>query len=110
MKKNILFVLLIASVVPCFGQLQNPSFETWDAGDPLYWATSNFYNPGTAIQSTDAHAGDFALNLNIVLDSTGAAVAPYAINNFPLTTMPQVLTFWIKGNLAGNNNVNASFT
>lgn len=93
-----------------FAQLQNPSFEDWDAGDPLYWSTSNFYDPGTAIQTTDAHGGNFALNLNVVLDSNAVAVAPYAINNFPLTTMPEVLTFWIKGNLSGNNNISASFT
>ncbi len=110
MRKNIFLVFILAFTHSAFCQLQNPSFELWDAGDPIYWQTSNFYDPGTAIQSTDAHGGVFALNLNVVLDSNGTAVAPYAINSFPLTTMPQVLTFWMKGNLAGNNNINVSFT
>jgi hypothetical protein len=110
MKKNIFLVFILAFTHSAFCQLQNPSFELWDAGDPIYWQTSNFYDPGTAIQSTDAHGGDFALSMNVVMDSTGNAVAPYAINIFPLTTMPEVLTFWMKGNLQGNNNINASFT
>lgn len=109
MKKYILLSLFNLFVIPSYCQLQNPSFENWDAGDPLYWATSDFYNPGSAIQSNDAHGGIYALNLSVVINSNGVAIAPYAINNFPLTTMPQVLTFWMKGNLAGNNNISASF-
>jgi len=109
MKNFICFICFIANSPFAFGQLQNPSFELWDSGDPIYWFTSNFFDPGTAIQTTDVHGGDFALSLNVVLDSTGTAVAPYAYTIFPLTTMPQVLTFWMKGNLAGNNNINASF-
>jgi len=92
-----------------FAQIQNPSFELWDTGDPIWWSTSNFYAPGSAIQSNDAHGGMFALNMSVVADSLGVPNAPYAINYFPLTTMPQVLTFWVKGNLAGNNKINASF-
>jgi len=110
MKKNLLFILFVFAANSAFCQLQNPSFELWDAGDPIYWQTSNFYDPGTAIQSTDVHGGDFALSMNVVLDTTGSPVAPYAINIFPLTTMPQVLSFWIKGTLQGNNTINASFT
>ena len=110
MKKIVFVYFIILLGGKGYAQLQNPSFENWDAGDPIYWSTSNFYDPGTAIQTTDAHSGNFALNLNVVLDSNGTAIAPYAINNFPLTTMPQVLTFWVKGNLSGNNNLSASFT
>ncbi|HRG58868.1 MAG TPA: T9SS type A sorting domain-containing protein [Bacteroidia bacterium] len=110
MKKIVFVYFIIFLGGKGYAQLQNPSFENWDAGDPIYWSTSNFYDPGTAIQTTDAHSGNFALNLNVVLDSNGTAIAPYAINNFPLTTMPQVLTFWVKGNLSGNNNLSASFT
>ena len=110
MLKNLFFLFIFAFSFQGFAQLQNPSFEQWDAGDPLYWSTSEFYNPGTAIQSTDSHSGNFALNIKVVTDSSGAPVAPYAINTFPLTTMPQVLTFWVKGTLASNNNVSASFT
>lgn len=93
-----------------FCQLQNPSFEQWDAGDPIYWSTSNFFDPGTATQTSDAHGGDFALHMTVVIDSVGTAAAPYALTVFPLTTMPEVLTFWVKGNLQGNNNLSASFT
>lgn len=110
MKKNILICLLMASVLNAFSQLQNPSFENWDSGDPAFWSTSDFYSPGSATQSTDVHGGAFALRLKVVNDSTGVPQAPYAINNFSLTTMPQVLTFWMKGNLATNNNLNASFS
>jgi hypothetical protein len=110
MKKNFFLLFIFGFTHFAFAQLQNPSFELWDSGDPIYWQTSDFYDPGTAIQSSDAHGGDFALNMNVVLDSNGTAVGPYAFNVFPLTTMPQVLTFWIKGNLPPNNNVNASFT
>ncbi len=87
MRKNIFLVFILAFTHSAFCQLQNLSFELWDAGDPIYWQTSNFYDPGTALQSTDAHGGVFALNLNVVLDSNGTAVAPYAINNFPLTDL-----------------------
>jgi hypothetical protein len=110
MKKYIFLVFILAFTHSAFCQLQNPSFELWDTGDPVYWQTSNFYDPGTAIQSNDAHGGAFALSMNVVMDTTGNAVAPYAINIFPLTTMPEVLTFWMKGNLQGNNSINASFT
>jgi len=110
MKKCIFLVFILAFTHSAFCQLQNPSFELWDAGDPVYWQTSNFYDPGTAIQSNDAHGGAFALSMSVVMDTTGNAVAPYAINIFPLTTMPEVLTFWMKGNLQGNNSINASFT
>jgi hypothetical protein len=110
MKKCIFLVFILAFTHSAFCQLQNPSFELWDAGDPVYWQTSNFYDPGTAIQSNDAHGGAFALSMNVVMDTAGNAVAPYAINIFPLTTMPEVLTFWMKGNLQGNNSINASFT
>ena len=110
MKKIILLCLFVAIAFNAFSQLQNPSFELWDTGDPVYWSTSDFYSSGSATQSTDAHGGTFALRLKVVNDSTGVPEAPYAINDFPLTTLPQVLTFWMKGNLAANNNVNASFT
>jgi hypothetical protein len=110
MKKYFFLVFILAFTHSAFCQLQNPSFELWDAGDPVYWQTSNFYDPGTATQSNDAHGGDFALSMNVALDSNGIAVAPYALNIFPLTTMPEVLTFWMKGNLQGNNSINASFT
>lgn len=112
MKKIIFFFIFLFGSKAVYCQLQNPSFELWDsiANEPIYWSTSNFYNSGTAISSSDAHGGNLALNLKVVLDSTGAPSQPYAINVFPLTTMPEVLTFWIKGNLQGNNNVSASFT
>lgn len=109
MKKNSLLIFLLSIANCAFCQLQNASFELWDVTDPSGWATSNFYDPGTAIQSTDAHGGAFALNMNVIADSTGTPIAPYATTYFGLTTMPEVLTFWIKGNLQGNNNVNASF-
>jgi hypothetical protein len=112
MKKIILFFICIFGANAAYCQLQNPSFEIWDSitNEPIYWATSNFYDPGSATVSTDAHAGNFALNLNVVLDSMGNPVQPYAINIFPLTTMPEVLTFWVKGNLQNSNNLSASFT
>lgn len=110
MKKSSLLIFFLAIADLVFCQPQNLSFELWDSNDPSYWATSNFFTPGSAIQTTDAHGGAFALNMNVILDSTGTAVGPYAINTFPYTTMPEVLTFWAKGNLQGNNNFNASFS
>jgi hypothetical protein len=109
MKKGIFLVFILAFAHPVFCQPQNLSFELWDVYDPSYWATSNFYTPGSAIQSIEPHGGAFALNMNVVLDSNGTAIEPYALNIFPLTTMPQVLTYWIKGNLQANNTLNANF-
>lgn len=112
MKKWSIIIALLVSFTSVYGQVQNLSFELWDTvlNEPDYWSTSNYYNIGSAIKTSDAHGGQFALQMKVINDSSGVAVAPFALNMFPLTTMPQVLTFWIKGNLAGNNNFNASFT
>ncbi len=109
MKKTILLFYFTLVIVSSKAQVLNPSFEVWGNGYPDGWITSAVDNSATALQSTDAHGGNFALQLQIANDSNGVATTAYAITNFPLTTMPQVLSFWVKGNLSGSNYLNASF-
>ncbi|MCC6253015.1 MAG: T9SS type A sorting domain-containing protein [Bacteroidia bacterium] len=107
----ILFILLTTIYFPTFtyAQLQNASFEDWDNGYPVGWITSEIYDPGTAVQSTDAHSGNFALKLSTYIDSIGDEISPAAIYNFPLTTLPEIFSCWVKGSLNGNNTFRASF-
>jgi hypothetical protein len=103
----ICFVLLTTSLK---AQFQNGSFENWDAGDPIFWTTSQFDYPGSASQNTDAHSGSFSVKLKVVNDNLGLVATPYVFNLFSLTTMPQVLTFWTKGSLAANNQLKMAYS
>ena len=108
MKKTILILCtLLVSLHSYAQQFQNPSFELWFEGDPIFWTTSEFYNPGSATQSTEAHEGLYALKLTGFADTI--ANQPYAGSDFTFTTMPEVLTFWVKGNLETGSFLSTSF-
>lgn len=78
MKKQFLFIAFACTTSLINAQSQpvpNGGFENWtNQGtfeDPQYWATMNLYTlagaPATAIKSTDAHSGTYALKLKTVI-------------------------------------------
>lgn len=70
MKRLFLLAILIAAVLPILpagAQILNPGFESWTAGEPNNWYSSNLasvYAPVT--QSNDAHTGASSLKGTVV--------------------------------------------
>jgi hypothetical protein len=72
--KRRLVVLVMGAIVAAFSfagaqnVLTNPSFEVWldtiGVNLPLGWVTSEITHPGSAVKSSDAHSGAYALALS----------------------------------------------
>jgi hypothetical protein len=66
----------------------NGDFETWVAGEPAAWSTSNYALPGSVTQSANAHTGSSALQGEPKELSPGHMAAPViqsAAGGFPLS-------------------------
>jgi hypothetical protein len=65
--RALVFVALLGFAAHAQNILTNPSFEVWldtiGINLPAGWVTSQITHPGTANRSTDAHTGDFAVEL-----------------------------------------------
>lgn len=54
-------VALLMAPASAQNPILNPGFESWSAGNPVNWMTSNNGTPGTISQSADAHSGSRAV-------------------------------------------------
>jgi len=102
MKKLITLLLSLTSTV-LIAQIPNASFENWTAGSPDNWQVITAYLPTTVTQSSSAHAGTYAVQLNSVNVSsyyvggvieTGTASGGYFLNS----GNPVALDGWYKLN------------
>ena len=84
-KLTTLFFTLISGAL--MAQIPNPSFETWAAGSPTGWYAVPI--PGSVSQSSNAHAGTSAVELNTVnpgfgnvsgVVHTGTSTGTYFVN------------------------------
>lgn len=140
MKKTLLTTLsLVLMALTVSGQQpQNPGFENWEVAgtvidEPVHWSSIKTSDGGDLInnlapvvwaQSTDAHTGDYSIelfNVQSILLATGtltngrihASLTPGASNSYtdpddprwntPLTSRPDSLAVWIKYYPQGND-------
>jgi hypothetical protein len=84
MKKLLISILaLMCSIMTLNAQIPNPGFESWTAGNPDGWATSNAPPAGlvNVTQTSDSHSGSYALKGEVV-NFSGIIVEP-AIQSGP---------------------------
>ena len=128
MKHISLLTISLLITISAVAQVPNASFETWvfkSSGayeDPDDWRTSNYIRvsdtsrPKTAIKTTDAYHGTYALRMQTVsafsIDFPGNAVTdkdedPTTVaDGFPYTSRPDFLKGYFKANvLSGDSNV-----
>jgi hypothetical protein len=95
MNKKLLLLLFLSCLSSglTFGQIPNPGFENWTAGNPDGWLTNNaapIYT--TIIQSTSSHSGTYAVQ-GTVASYMGISISPVLLSGtdgqgFPYTDHP----------------------
>ncbi len=79
MKKTLIFLIAFICGISMTtnAQIPNSGFETWTAGDPDGWATSNVSSAGliNITQTTDNHSGSYALRGEVV-NFLGTIIGP----------------------------------
>jgi hypothetical protein len=122
MKKSLLSILSALFTTLVFAQIPNGDFETWtnqgSYSDPNGWVTTNALsqlgNPKSVFQSSDAHSGLSACEVEVVKittkfpgvfipDYTGSLFTGNQVGlsynyGFPYTGKPTKLGFWYKYN------------
>lgn len=63
MKNYCLLLALLVGLSGAANIIVNPSFETWVAGMPLGWLSSNPLRPGSAAQDSGSHTGTWCVRL-----------------------------------------------
>jgi len=73
---SITLVLIVGMTQSLFAQIPNPGFETWAAGTPTGWLTTNIPTFAVSVtQSTTAHLGSSSLK-GAVVNSAGFGTHP----------------------------------
>ena len=79
MKKNLTsFIAFLCCIsMTTFAQIPNSGFESWSAGDPDNWATSNAFPAGLVniTQTSDSHSGSSAVRGDVV-NFNGTPIGP----------------------------------
>ena len=103
---------IVLSILTCivaassFAQIPNAGFETWVAGNPSDWSTSNI--PGTVInvtQSGVSHSGSSAVS-GVVADFSGFPFSPLIFSGsngegFPVSARHEAVHGWYQCDLLG---------
>ena len=63
MRRYSLLLTLLVGLSPAANIVLNPSFETWLAGMPLGWLSSELVRPGSAAQDSNSHTGSWCVRL-----------------------------------------------
>lgn len=63
MKRYSLLFALLVGLSPAANIVLNSSFETWLAGMPLGWLSSELLQPGSAAQDSNSHTGSWCVRL-----------------------------------------------
>lgn len=114
MKKLIATTFL--SLTTCFlslAQLSNASFEIWNQNLPDGWFSALIPGYPVMVQSTDAHAGAYCVQLNVVSingNPYGSSLSTGSINGLttPITYVPQSINFWYKFNSVGGDQLSVA--
>lgn len=107
LKKGILLLsLLLFGRIFTFGQIPNPGFENWTAGEPDGWRTENFAQLISVVQSSNAHTGNSSVRLQ-VYDEFGSMSCGglWLDNTIALTVIPSALTGWYQFNPTGGETI-----
>lgn len=104
--KTLTTLLFSAIGSALLAQIPNPSFENWTGSNPNNWNTSNATNPGTVTKSSNAWAGNFAVELNNVSGTGGAIESGNpSSGNFVNAGNPVALNGWMILNSVGNDQL-----
>jgi len=63
MRRYSVLLTLLVGLSPAANIVLNPSFETWLAGMPLGWLSSELVRPGSAAQDSNSHTGSWCVRL-----------------------------------------------
>lgn len=111
MKKLIATTFL--SLTTCFlslAQLSNTSFEAWNQNLPDGWFSALIPGYPVMVQSTDANAGAYCVQLNVVDingNPYGSSISTGNANSFyvPISYVPPSINFWYKLNSVGGDQL-----
>ena len=110
MKKfNLFLISLVILTFSAQAQILNPSFESWDSGRPTDWAGINGFVTNIT-QTSDAHHGSYAVQLEIVnFSNTPWPASFYTINDnsstipgHPVSERYSKLKGYVKADLKGS--------
>jgi hypothetical protein len=122
MKKKLLSIFAFLTAGLAFGQtIPNGGFENWTTTqyeEPTGFQTSNSknngpQNPGNVIKTTDAHHGQYAIQLNTVLIGGDTSFAYFANGDpgqnppqggIPYAQKPTGIRFYYKSNIVGTDS------
>jgi len=113
MKALITLLLFFTFYISLQAQLLNSNFESWTAGDPTDWYTSDIsgFVDGVS-QSGNAYNGSYCVKLEVVDIGGGTAFPPYLTTYNPTTQLGQPVTEksgslhgYYKCNPLGNDNL-----
>lgn len=108
---SILYLLVHCTL--SFAQLPNPSFETWNQGLPDGWFSALIPGYPVMVQSTDAHAGAYSVQLNVVNingNPYGSSLNTGSSNGLttPISYVPSAIDFWYKFNSIGGDQLSVT--
>jgi hypothetical protein len=87
-----LLPLCLAALSVSSAQIPNAGFESWTAGEPASWTTSNVLSIVMITQSSDAHSGTSSLQ-GTVISTTDE---PFVFAEFPINTRYSSLNGYYK--------------
>jgi hypothetical protein len=122
MNKQLLLIMTVLASGLAFGQtIPNGGFENWTTSqyeEPTGFQTSNSknngpQNPGNVIKTTDAHHGQYAIQLNTVFTGGDTSFAYFAngdpgktpaAGGIPYAQKPTGLRLYYKSNIVGTDS------
>ena len=101
----LLFALAVVAPAPTEAQIPNPGFETWAAGEPSGWTTTNYtdyYVPIT--KTTTAHSGLSALQ-GTVVNYFSYLYPPFVYSGFAVSQRYSTFTGWYTFSPVGGDSL-----
>lgn len=108
MKKNLLFTMIsFLTATMLQAQIPNASFETWSGGDPDYWFTGNTGQFQFVTESSTAHDGSKAAQVNVEKFAGQTFSSPLALGNLGVgvhsNSAPEAVHGWYILNSVSND-------
>jgi hypothetical protein len=109
MKENLLSVFLLSTIsLLAQNPVPNPGFESWAAGNPTSWQSSNASPLIAVTKSNDAHGGSSAAKLEVADDSGSPFPAILGVASMPVSQNHLYFSFHYKSFLNSSDVLHAN--